>query len=406
MFKWWRIYQDENPGDGTDVGGGAGAPAADEAAPPAGGAAPASGAEKKDEGAPATMEAAIDKALGYTAGVDGKGEPPAAPAKGAPAGETPDAKVEREKQEAEAKAVKERDEKAAAGDPEAIKAKAAAEAKAKSEAAKPKDLKTLELTAGEKAVMKAATAARYNEVLGIAKTERARAEAAEARLKPAVEAREAILGVLRETQTTDEDLAGLLEYNRLTKTGKPEDFTAALAIVDAQRANLLKLLGRKGDGYDPLTEPGNADLKADVEDQKITEDRALEIAAQRKREALVKAGEQRGERQRQTQDQINKAHEKGLAEVTAWSAGLARTDIDFKAKESILLPKIDQIVADYPPHLWLKTIKQAYELIVVPKASAAPAKEDTPLRPSGAKPGGPAPTSMGEAIDQGLGYAK
>ncbi len=404
MFKWWRIYQEENPGDNAGAGGGAATTTTEQPAAEAGDgatAAPAAGPDGKPIDA---MAAAIDAALGYEPGKDGKVDTDAAPAKGAPAGETPEAKIEREKKDSEAKAAKERDEKAAAGDQEAIKAKQAAEAKAAAEAKKPKDLKALELTEADKKVMKAQTAARYNEVLGIAKTEREQRLAAESQLKVATDARDGILTVLKETQTTDEDLVQLLEFNRLTKTGRPEDLKAALGVIDAQRGFLLKALGKKGDGHDPLADPANADLKQDVDDQKITEQRALEIAESRREKALLKAGEDRAAKGRQSQEQINKAHEKGLAEVEAWSTGIARTDIDFKAKETILLPKIDQIVATYPPHLWLPTIKQAYELIVVPKAPAAPAKGDQPLRPSGAKPGGPAPTSMGEAIDQALGY--
>lgn len=416
MFKWWRIYQEEADDGTTGAGGGATTTTtttpADGAAAPADGSAAAApaGGEKKVDGAPKVdpMVAAIDAGLGYEPGKDGKKDAPAAGTTKAPVGETPEAKDAREKKEAEEKAIKERDEKAAAGDPEAIKAKAAADAKAKIEAAKPKDLKTLELKPEEKAAMKAATAARYNEVLAIAKSERAAREAAEAKIGPLAQSRDAILGVLKETNTSDEDLVQLLEFNRLTKTGRPEDLNAALAIVNAQRGNLMKALGKKGDDYDPLNEPGNADLKKKVEDQSITEDVALELAASRRAAALTRAGEAKGEQARQAQEQINQAHAKGLAAVEGWCAQVARTDIDYNAKETILLPKIDQIVATYPPHLWLPTIKQAYELIVVQKAPAQPPAGggNQPLRPSGAKPGNAAPTSMAEAIDQGLGYVK
>jgi len=349
----WRnnrwFYQDETNGDpaggGESAAGTEGKPAAD-----AGGEPGAGGEAKPDGEAPDPkvdpMQAEIDKQLGYKPGVDGKGEPPV---RGAPKGELPEAKAEREKKEAEAKAAKEIETKAAAGDPAAIAAKAEAEKKAKIEAAKPADLKALELTKEVRAQMKAETAQRYDKVLSVAKTERAAREAAEAKLTPALQARDAILDVLKQTNTTDDHLARLLEYNRLRQSTRPDDLQAALAVLDIDRGHLLKALGRKSDGYNPLDEPGNADLRKDVEDQAITEARALELAAQRKREALARVGETRTNQQRQTQEQRSQAIDNGQKEVDAWAAQVARTDIDFKAKEAILLPKIDEIVKKYRP---------------------------------------------------------
>lgn len=403
-YLWWRKYQDETAGDGTDAGGGA-------AAAEAGGEAAAGGEvappDKQESAAAGTaknvdpMQAEIDKALGYEPGKDGKAV--ADPKKAEEDKAAADAKA---KQEADAKAVKDRDAKAAAGDQEAIRAKAAADAKAKADAAKPKDLKALELTPEEKKAMAPKTAARYQEVLTAVKTERAAREAAEAKVQGLAEARDAIVSVLKETNTSDDDLAQLLEYNRLTKSGRPEDLDAALKVVNSQRLALLKALGRPGDDYDPLQDPANKDLAADVEDQKITRERALELAASRRREAIAKGSETRATAQQEKVKQLHAAMDTANNEIDLWCADMARTDIDYKAKERILGARIDKIVADNPPDKWLPLIKSMYELITVPKAAVLPKKEDQPLRPGGPKPGGPAPKDMAEAIDQGLGYSK
>ena len=386
MFKqmWWRRYQDETSDEGTgDAGGGA----------PAGEGGEGAGTESAAQpaGEPKDMLEAINR------GLDKKTD--AAPVLLAEEQAAADAKA------AEDKAAEELAAKVAAGDPAAIAAKAAADAKAAEDAKKPKDLKTLELTPEDKRVMKGKTAERYNEVLTIAKTERARAEAAETRAAQSDQAREAILGVLEQTHTSDDDLVQLLEFNRLTKTGKPEDLKAALGVVNAQRAHLMKALGVAGDGYDPLQE--HPDLLKDVEDQKITQERALEIVANRRAEALRKAGESKANASAEQTRLAQEEQTSAISAIEKWGMEKARTDIDYKAKEPTITARIEQIVRDYPPKLWLKTIENVYAAIVVSKpAAAANVGGGKPLRPSGAKPGGAAPTSMEEAISQGLGYAK
>jgi len=337
-------------------------------------------------GAPATggtdMLSVIDNALGYKA-PEGETEAPASEA--APES-TPEAGEGQPTEGAEA------------ADP-------AKKPEEKKPEEGPKDLKSLELTDQDKRAMKQATAARYQEVLSIAKTERQAREAAEAQAQALAQSRDAILTVMKETHTTEQDLGALLEFNRLTKTGRPEDLKAALEVVNTQRLHLMKALGVQGDGYDPLTE--HKDLLQDVEDQRVTRERALEIAGARKSEAIRRQNEQRQAQSGQQAQQAQQVQEQALSGIEKWSAEMASTDIDFKAKEAILVPEITAIVRENPPSTWLPMIKTAYRLITVKKAQeAVPGAGPKPLRASGAKPGGAAPTSMMEAIDQKLGYAK
>lgn len=396
-LRYW-VYRDE-AGENGDQGGGDGTQGA-----PTGEGKAVEGAPNAE--APKSMLEALDAGLGYKAGEDGGGTHGAMVGKPV---QTAEEKAVADTKAAADAAIADRDKKAAAGDPDAIKAKAIAEAAAKAEAAKPKDLKTLELSEADKRVMKGKTAERYNEVLGIAKSERVRAENAERTATALAGSRNAILDVMKETNTTQEDLGNLLEFNRMLKSGQPADLERALAVVTNQRLYLLKTLGREGDGFDPLTE--HPDLLQEVEDQKITRERALELVAVRKRGAIDKANSdarsKAAQGQQQAQEATRKAIDTGLSSIEAWSAGVAKTDIDFKAKEAILLPRITEIVQSYPPHLWLQTIKTVYASIVVPKAGALlPKTGEQPLRASGARAGNAAPTSMQEAIDQGLGYAK
>lgn len=373
MKNRWYVYMEEMPGG--DEGAAAGSAAVESAVP----------AEVKT----VDMAAAISEGLGYDK------------AKTLPEDKAADAaKI------AEEQATKERDAKAAAGDPAALQAKKDAEAQAAADAAKPKDLKALELSPADKKAMLPATAARFEKVLTAAKEERARAETAETQVQHLSQAREAIMGVLRETNTSDQDLAQLLEFNRLVKSGTPQGLEQALAVIDQHRVNLLRALGREGDGYDPLAE--HPDLAKDVAENKVTKERALEIVAARKREAINAAQQSRGDQARQSQQQVEQAHQQGLSDIEKWAAEISRSDIDYKPKEEKIIAEIGGIIKDYPPNLWLPTIKRVYASIAVNKAAPAlPSSNGAqPLRSSGAKPGNAAPTSMVEAISQGLGYVK
>jgi hypothetical protein len=95
---------------------------------------------------------------------------------------------------------------------------------------------------------------------------------------------------------------------------------------------------------------------------------------------------------------VKKAQDKGLADITAWTAELTRTDIDYKAKEEKLLDQVDEVIKTYPPNQWLATLKLLYAGIAVTKAAPAPKKGEQPIRPSGAKPGAKAPQNMFEAM--------
>jgi DNA-binding phage protein len=62
--------------------------------------------------------------------------------------------------------------------------------------------------------------------------------------KTLTEARDAILGVMEETKTSQEQLAAYLEFNALLQSSDPKDLEAALGMVEKQRTALYKALGR------------------------------------------------------------------------------------------------------------------------------------------------------------------
>ena len=276
----------------------------------------------------------------------------------------------------------------------------------------PSKLKTaaeLDLAPEKKKLLAADTRMRFGELINTLKThEAARAKDAET-IKGLTEARDTILGVMEETGTSQDQLAAYLNFNALLHSQNPKDLEQALGMVEEQRAALYKALGRepKGGDIDLLAE--FPDLQKLVEAEDITREAALELAAARRDKAARAENAQRQQQQQrektQTAEQQKAAGEKALKDIEVWTSGLAKTDLDYKAKEDKLLAKLDGVLKNYPPDKWLATLQLLYDGIEITKAPATTGGSSKPLRPSGARPGAKAPNDMLDAINQGLGYA-
>jgi hypothetical protein len=275
----------------------------------------------------------------------------------------------------------------------------------KAEAPKAKTAAELDLKPDEKKALGQKAQARFSEVITTLKAKEAEVTALTEKMKPLEEARQSIMGVLEETNTTSEQLSAYLEFNMLVQSQKPADLQKALDIVEEQRAALYVALGKEpGDGGIDLLQPF-PDLAAKVADGQITREDALEIAQGRRDKAARDEQAQRGERQQQSAKQVQQSRDNALASIEGWVKSLASSDIDYKAKEAKVIDQVDKVIQDYPPEQWLPTLKLLYQGITITKA-APQKRSETPLRPTFAKPGAKAPGSMEEAIDVGLGYAK
>lgn len=273
------------------------------------------------------------------------------------------------------------------------------------QAPKAKTAAELDLTAAEKQALGPKAQARFQEVIGTLKERDAQLASLTTTAKELATARDAILDVMKDARCGQNDLAGYLEFHSMLTSGDPRQLEEAVRIVENQRAALYKALGREpeGGGVDLLAE--HADLKADVEESRITRERALEIVSARNAEAARQQQANQQRSQQQTVQQKQKVAEDALGSIEAWTKEISKSDLDYKSKEDILLPQIEGIMKEYPPQLWLATFKRLYAGIVVQKPITQNSGRN-PLRPSGGKPGAAEPGSMLEAISQGLGYAK
>lgn len=424
MFKLHRLEDEADDGtQGSAAGNGAGgngaaAPAADTTAAPAAAsedaaaaAADTSGKSKADT-VKAGMLDAINKVLDAPAAEEKtpaqkEAEAAAAAAnadKGAGAGEAKATPADARKYlvgKGQAK------ELAGKSDAEILKLYDAAKAAEKpagdakgDKAKKPTDAELFKMPEG----LKKDGQARFQKLVEATKAERAEREKAETQL---AEREQTVVGfrkILEETHTGPDELSMLLEYNRMVRTG---DLEGALKVIDEQRRQIAQALGRPVDGVDLLE--GYDDLKAEVKEEKITPERAVEIAtARREREAARRADEQR-RRGEQNEGQRKQVREKALTAISEFASKKSKEDIDYKKKEDILLAAVERISKKFPPEHWLAALEEAYEAITV-TATAVPANGEPakpgaqPLRPNAGGGGVATPKTMGAAIDQALGY--
>lgn len=156
---------------------------------------------------------------------------------------------------------------------------------------------------------------------------------------------------------------------------------------------LNKKLGVAGDGYDPLTEQGNADLAGAVQNEEMTRERALQFAAERREAAHLRTQNENAQRQTQEQGQHAQAVQRAAGELDAIQTEYEKLDPQFKAKADLLVPMLKPVFAKLPPSEWAAAFKEAYANVTLP-AAAAPAQparpaplRNQPLRPSSMTPG-------------------
>lgn len=216
-----------------------------------------------------------------------------------------------------------------------------------------------------------------------------------------------------ESQVTAPELDRFAGYIKAIKTG---DFASAEQALVQQIQLFEQMTGRQINAGDPLAD--FPDLRQAVDAMQITEEHARELAASRRLHSNMQKGTQRNA-QVNAERQANEEHlrawegsrDKALADIKAFSEKMQAEDIDWPAKQAIILKKVQRIVSDNAgnPERWLAMIQDAYETIAEAASLGAPKggrREPAPLTSGGkggagkAQPGG----DMLSAIRSGLNY--
>lgn len=226
-------------------------------------------------------------------------------------------------------------------------------------------------------------------------------------VKQSTEKIETFKAVLQESGVGPQEFEALLGYNRAMKTG---DYQRAEAWLAQQMKVVALARGRAPSTVDPLAD--FPDLSQAVAEQRIAPEHALEIARGRVATAMQRRQQAQAQQMGQQRQQIQQAQNAALAQIDAFVAKVSASDLAWPQKEKALLDRMDWIAKNVHPSQWFSQVQQFYELVSAGHVVSAPAQEaqqpanhPRPLRSaSGAGGVKPAPTNMGQAIDQALGF--
>jgi len=275
--------------------------------------------------------------------------------------------------------------------------KAAADAKA----LEGKTADSFQLSPEQLGVLKKESRERFHQLTTYAKARETELSELRPKMQELQQAREGILNIMRESQTEPDELGRLLDFNRMIKTG---NYAPALKLVEEYRAQLYKVMGREAPGVDLVSEFD--DLNARVDAGELSRDDAVALANGRRRDAALSEQSQSQQRQQQNGAQAQQQQDQALSALDAWTKRMAAQDPNYAAREQAVAPRIAKIIQTYPPHLWLPTIEEIYNVTPVPAArSNSIPSGPALLRPNGTKPGPAQPRDMASALSQGLGYS-
>jgi hypothetical protein len=214
----------------------------------------------------------------------------------------------------------------------------------------------------------------------------------------ALEANQQFVAVMDEVGASPDSLNVYLDYMASIKTGNLEQ---AHKILSAELEELSVRMGKELPGVDLLKD--HPDLLEDVDNFKITKERAVEIAKARRIQAHQEQQREQQQGQQQQVQATEKAKNDGLAAVDEFCKKKLAEDIDFKQKQAIIMESVggapsmlQEIIQGFPPNMWAKQLDFIYRSIKVAKP-ATRQQTPNPLRPSNGK-GEAEPTSMQDAI--------
>lgn len=213
--------------------------------------------------------------------------------------------------------------------------------------------------------------------------------------------REATEWLRQEVFTDDDAPADLVQFASYRKALKSGDFETAGKLLQAQ-AQQLALASGKPIAIDPLAD--FSDLRQRVDGMELAESDAIELARSRQQQHVQQQHAQRQQQAAEQHESYRHQAETAVQQVDAMCAEWKAKDIDWPAKEKILMEQMPQIMQSYPPHMIPAQIRLVYESVSRVMPAQQQQRAPSPLRGSGRAAGAAAPASALDAMRQKLGY--
>lgn len=227
----------------------------------------------------------------------------------------------------------------------------------------------------------------------------------------AVSERDELVSHILETKSTPEQYGEALSVLKMLNSGVPAQVEKAIGFLQQIVSVNARAIGKPVAGVDMLE--GYDDLKQEVADGAISQQRAEEVAASRERAKHQTATEQHRQQTEQHQAATTAATNEGKRQLNELGARLSSTDRQFEAKHAIIVGALRDAIAVAHPSRWASMYENAYNRLKLPSTPPPPVpsgRAATPIhQPLRAKtPAGgqqKTPGSLLEAISMGVDSA-
>lgn len=205
--------------------------------------------------------------------------------------------------------------------------------------------------------------------------------------------------VMQDTGASPEDFSMAFDYLKAIRSG---DMDQVGRILHEQIKQYQIVTGKQFGGVDPLSD--FPDLRQRVDGYQMTEEAALEIARMRAVQREQQQSIQQTQQRQQSEFAVQQTREAAINEINQIGSEWAKKDPDYSAKEEIILKQIPEIARNFPPQAWAHQVRILYQALSSVPIAKPQASAPAPLRASGQSAGARQPTSMLEALQNGLGY--
>lgn len=223
-----------------------------------------------------------------------------------------------------------------------------------------------------------------------------------------------LFGAITATGASPDEFSTMLSYMGAVHSDDPKRLEAAYSLLQGELRGLAIKMGKPLFEVNLLRDAANADLVQEIQEGKITNQRAHELALARERTRVETTRTKTTTDATQATNDYKAAQTAATAELDVLDTELRAKDGNavFQAKYNVLVPMLNKLFQRIDPKEWKGIFLEHYNNLAVPAAAAvtpAPAAvvpdKPTPMRPkspAGAGSAIPAPKSALDAISQAL----
>jgi len=196
-----------------------------------------------------------------------------------------------------------------------------------------------------------------------------------------------------------EEFGQMLSYAQMANSRNKDDNEYAFKMIKAEYQRMASKIGQEVEGVDLFEE--FPDIKSKVDGYELSKEDAMEIINARRQ----LQGQAKTKEQEKSKDSEAEAKTAAIEGVTNFMDSMAKTDIDFDAKEKILLEQVEEIQKNYPVHKWPVIVKQLYNNIGRLSSQTKQAKkvgDNAPLKSTTNLGGATAPQTAVDAVKLAL----